>query len=82
MEQRRLGLKKTAYAFLVVLTPLVGGCGSGNDIPAHTADEQKAVDELKSLTPQQQIDRLEKGPMPAAAKAAMIDKIKKENGLK
>jgi len=75
-------LKKTIYAFLTILTPLLGGCGSANDIPAHTADEQKAVDELNSMTPQQQIDRLEKGPMPADAKAAMIAKIKKENGLK
>lgn len=67
---------------LAFLTPLLGGCGNADQVPAHTADEQKAVDELASLTPQQQIDRIEKGPMPAAAKTAMIDKIKKENGLK
>ena len=77
-------MKRASYALFAValLTPLFGGCGNADAIPSHTADEQKAVDELQSLTPQQQIDRLEKGPMPAAAKAAMIAKIKKDNGLK
>jgi hypothetical protein len=77
-------LRKAQYASIALafFTPLLGGCGSANDVPAHTADEQKAVSELNSMTPQEQIDRLEKGPMPAAAKAAMIAKIKKDNGLK
>lgn len=63
--------------------PLLGGCGSDpNAVPAHTADEQKLVDQLAHETPQQQIDRVQKGPMPQAAKDAMIKKIKDANGLK
>lgn len=61
--------------------PLLGGCGSDGP-PPHTAAEQKAVDELKNQTPEQQIERIQNGPMPEAAKKAMIDKIKKENGIK
>jgi hypothetical protein len=63
--------------------PLLGGCGSSADsVPGHTADEQKLVDQVKNETPQQQIDRIQKGPMPEAAKATMIQKIKSENGIK
>lgn len=64
-----------------VAVALLGGCGDSNQVPGHTADEQKAVDELKNQTPQQQIERIQNGPMPDSAKKAMIDKIKKENNL-
>ncbi|RYG23033.1 hypothetical protein EON82_15285 [bacterium] len=62
--------------------PLLGGCGSGDSVPTHTADEQKLVDQLKNETPEQQIERIQKGPMPESAKAAMIQKIKDEHGIK
>jgi len=72
-----------ALACALLALPLVGGCGSSSDsVPAHTADEQKLVDQLKNETPQQQIERIQNGPMPEAAKAAMIQKIKDKNGIK
>jgi hypothetical protein len=58
------------------------GCGNPNQVPAHSAADEKAIQYLKSMTPQQQIDRIQSGPMPAAAKTAMIAKIKAQNGLK
>lgn len=69
-------------ALLLLGTPLLGGCGSGDSVPSHTADEQKLVDQLKNETPQQQIERIQNGPMPQSAKDAMIKKIKDENGIK
>jgi len=69
--------------FALSITALfVGGCGSPDSAPKHTADEQKLVDELNNQTPEEQIARIEKGPMPQAAKDEMIKKIKQENGLK
>lgn len=50
-------------------------------IPKHSADEQKAIDAYKTMTPQQKIDLIEKGPNPPGAKAAMIKKIKEENHM-
>lgn len=85
MEQRILIKQRlrNALAFsLTALIPLLGGCGNGSEVPNHTADEQKAVNELKNETPEQQIQRIQNGPMPEAAKAAMIDRIKKEHNLK
>ncbi|RYG42937.1 hypothetical protein EON79_17950 [bacterium] len=61
---------------------LLGGCGNADSVPAHSAEEQKAIDELKTLTPEQQIDRIQKGGMPQAAKDAMIRDIKAKHGLK
>lgn len=72
----------SACCLIAVSLPVLSGCGAGNQVPAHTADEQKAVEELKNMTPEQQIERIQKGPMPESAKAAMIKKIKDENGLK
>jgi hypothetical protein len=43
---------------------------------AHSPSEQKAIDAYKNMTPQQQIDLVEKSPMPDAAKQATIAKIK------
>lgn len=77
MKPRSLTLVAALFAL-----PLLGGCGSADSVPGHTADEQKLVDQIKNETPQQQIDRIEKGPMPADAKAKMIQKIKSENGIK
>lgn len=71
------------FASAFLLAAFLMGCGSNPDaVPTHTADEQKLVDQLKSETPQQQIERIQKGPMPDSAKSAMIQKIKDENGIK
>ena len=69
-------------ATLATAAPLLGGCGSGDGVPNHSADEQKAVNALKNETPEQQIERIRKGPMPESAKGPMIERIKRENGLK
>ena len=69
-----LALSVAAYA--------VAGCGNSQDaVMPHSASEQKAIDAYKSMTPQQQIDMIEKGPMPPGAKEAQIKKIKAENGM-
>lgn len=60
----------------------IGGCSSPDSTPKHTAEEQKLVDELNNQTPEEQIERIEKGPMPQSAKDEMIKKIKQENGIK
>lgn len=62
---------------------LLGGCGSGGDsVPGHTASEDKAINEAKNLTPEQQIERIKNSPQPEGAKAALIDRIKREHGIK
>jgi len=68
--------------FLTAATLVAAGCGNSANVPAHSATEDKAIAELKSMTPQQQIDRIQKGPMPASAKESMIKKIKDANGMK
>ena len=60
----------------------LAGCGSDHGSPPHTADEQKAVDDYNKLTPQQQIDRAQKSPMPQGAKDSLIQSIKDKNGIK
>lgn len=61
---------------------VLGGCGSADTVPSHSAAEDKAIAEAKNLTPEQQIERIKSGPMPEGAKAAMIDRIKQEHGIK
>lgn len=64
-----IALSVAAYA--------AAGCGAGQDtVMAHSPSEQKAIDAYKNMTPQQQIDLVQKGPMPQAAKTATIQKIK------
>lgn len=58
------------------------GCGNANDTPPHNAEEAKAVQEVGSRTPQQQIEAAENSPLPADQKAALIKSIKEKNGLK
>ncbi len=70
-----------SLVLLAAATLVAAGCGSSDAVPAHSASEQKALNEYKSLTPQQQIDRIQKGPMPASAKEAMIKKIKDQNHM-
>lgn len=60
----------------------IGGCQDDHGAPPHTADEEKAVREAQNLTPEQQIERAEKSPMPQSAKDALIKSIKEKNGMK
>lgn len=74
---------KRASIVVLLSALLLGGCGSGdNSVPGHTTAEEKAIQEEKNLTPQQRIERIQNSPMPEGAKAAMIAKIKQENGIK
>jgi PBP1b-binding outer membrane lipoprotein LpoB len=61
---------------------IAAGCASKDVVPAHSGSEQKALDELSHMTPQQEIERIQKGPMPESAKAARIQQIKDKNGIK
>lgn len=61
---------------------IAAGCGDSSGIPPHSPEETKAINEIKNETPQQQIDRIQKGPMPESAKASMIQQIKDKNGIK
>jgi hypothetical protein len=66
----------------LVAALLLGGCGDKDVVPGHSAEEEKALKEAASLTPEQQIERIRTGGMPESAKEAMIADIKKKNGLK
>ncbi|MGV3615550.1 MAG: hypothetical protein ACO1SV_09475 [Fimbriimonas sp.] len=61
---------------------LVGCGGPANGTAAHTSEEEKAVREAQSLTPQQQLERAEASQLPADQKAALINSIKAKHGLK
>jgi hypothetical protein len=70
------------YILLLTVTALaVTACDNPNAVPTHSAADDKAINALKSMTPQQQIDLIQKGPMPPSAKASMIKKIKDKNGI-
>ena len=71
-----------AFVLLTAAAIAAAGCGSSETVPTHSPTEQKALAELKNMTPQQQIDRIQKGPMPASAKESMIKQIKDKNGMK
>jgi hypothetical protein len=73
-------LNKVWFA-LSVAAVAATGCNGGDSIPKHGADDQKAIDQVNKMTPQQRIDMIQKGPMPQAAKDSMIKKIKAENNL-
>ncbi len=59
------------------------GCGSSTSTkaPPHTPEEDAAIKAAKALTPQQQIEQVEKGPLPPDQKATLINSIKAKNGL-
>lgn len=59
-----------------------GGCGNGDTVPKHSPEEEAALKEMQTLTPEQQIERIQNGGMPESAKQAMIQEIKTKNGLK
>ena len=67
---------------LVVAILAAAGCSNPNAVPAHSAEDQKAIDELKTMSPEKQIERIQNGPMPESAKAAMIQKVKDKAGIK
>ncbi|MCU0315344.1 MAG: hypothetical protein MUC92_01995 [Fimbriimonadaceae bacterium] len=62
--------------------PFLSGCNNPDAVPGYSAEEQKLVNDPKNETPEQQIERINKGPMPHAAKDEMIRKIKAENNMK
>lgn len=65
----------------LVALVVTGGCSNAETIPKHGVDDQKAIDAYKTMTPQQKIDLIEKGPLPRSAKDATIKKIKDENHM-
>lgn len=73
---------KSAFPLLAGTLLFVGGCGASDVVPKHSAEEEKALQEMKTLTPEQQIERIQNGGMPASAKEAMIQEIKTKHGLK
>lgn len=70
------------WIILPVAVLLAAGCNNPNAVLPHSPDERKAYDQLNAMTPQQRIDAIEKGPMPAGAKAKMIQDIKDKAGIK
>ena len=78
MGKRALG---PSLILLLVAAIAVTGCSSGNTIPQHSADDQKAIDKVNAMTPQERIDMIQRGPMPQAAKDQLIKKIKQDNHL-
>jgi hypothetical protein len=70
-------------AILASLAAVILGCGNSNSTqaPPHTAEEEAAIKAAKAMTPEQQIEQVEKGPLPPEQKAAMIQSIKAKNGL-
>ena len=70
-----------ALIVLIAATFVAAGCDNPNGIPAHSAADEKAISDYKSMTPQQRIDLIQKGSMPEAAKEAQIKKIKQANGM-
>lgn len=76
-------VKLTSILVAASAALLLGGCGSSdNSVPGHTAAEDAAIKEQANLTPQQQIERIQNSPQPEGAKAAMIERIKQQNGMK
>lgn len=73
---------KPGFVAFDVATLLLGGCGNGDTVPKHSPEEAAALKEMESLTPEQQIERIQNGGMPESAKQAMIQEIKTKNGLK
>ena len=72
---------KRTLILLTAAALAAAGCGSGDTIPKHGADDQKAIDAYNAMSPQQRIDMINKGPMPASAKAEAIKKIKDANHM-
>jgi hypothetical protein len=68
---------------LAAATLVAAGCGSSdNSVMAHSDSEAQAISKMNAMTPEQQIDMIQKGPMPASAKGPMIQKIKDKYGIK
>jgi len=69
------------FLSMVVACLALAGCGSGKTYK-HTATEEAALEQMRNETPEQKIERIQKGPMPASQKDAMIKEIKEKNGIK
>lgn len=61
---------------------VLAGCGNSDGKPAYNAEEQKAVQQAKSMTPEQQLEAAQKSALPPDQKAALIQSIKEKNGLR
>lgn len=72
---------KRVSVLAVFAALLLGGCGSSDAVPGHSAAEEKAIADQKNMTPEQKIEQIKTSPMPEGAKAAMIERIKRENGI-
>jgi uncharacterized protein YcfL len=68
-------------AILTLSVCALVGCGSSNSTPPHNAEEEKAVQQARSMTPQQQLEAAEKSTLPVDQKNALIKSIKEKNGL-
>ena len=77
-------VKRASFLLLVAaaLTFVGGGCKGADSVPGHTAAEDAAIAAQKKLTPEQQIEQIQKSPQPEGAKAALIQRIKDQNGMK
>lgn len=72
----------TRFVAIVLVAAAIAGCGSSQRTYTHTADEEKAMQEVKNLTPEQQIERAQNAPISPEAKETLIRSIKEKNGLK
>lgn len=66
----------------VLIAAVLSGCGGSKRTYKHTDVEEQAMQEVKNLTPEQQIERAQKSPLPPEQKEALIKSIKEKNGIK
>ena len=67
---------------IMLAAAILAGCGGSNRTYNHTDAEDKAIQEAKNLTPEQQIERAQNSPLPQEQKDALIKSIKDKNGIK
>lgn len=74
-----------AAPVLAAVALALAGCGTSGGSPGkpppHTPEEEAAIKAANAMTPQQQIEQIEKGPAPTDQKESMIRAIKAKNGL-
>ncbi len=73
-------MRKTVCLILVVAALV--GCGGSKRTYKYNDVEEKAMQEAKNLTPEQQIERAQNSPLPPEQKEALIKSIKEKNGIK
>lgn len=72
-------MKRIYFASLGLLAILSAGCSLGNAPEPMSADQVKG--EVEKLKPEQQIDWINRSPMPPSEKQAKIAEIRKKYGL-